>query len=196
VKEKVKKIMTKEEAKLHYQDCEDIEECWEDRFLEHLTFFRTKVPVPSLFTSRLKKLERDKLAAEALGIQFRDDCSLPDLPTFIPDELKSILVYQEGTRRLMEALFFLPNPLKTVKIVEEYLDFTKRFLNSIEFKNVEGIDVKLSVIPDHMELLKEIKRYELKGILRFSDLDMQDEDILVREVWRIGRLKEKVEQDV
>lgn len=188
--------MTKEEAKLHYQDCEDIEECWEDRFLEHLTFFRTKVPVPSLFTSRLKKLERDKLAAEALGIQFRDDCSLPDLPTFIPDELKSILVYQEGTRRLMEALFFLPNPLKTVKIVEEYLDFTKRFLNSIEFKNVEGIDVKLSVIPDHMELLKEIKRYELKGILRFSDLDMQDEDILVREVWRIGRLKEKVEQDV
>ena len=188
--------MTKEEAKLHYQDCEDIEECWEDRFLEHLTFFRTKVPVPSLFLSRLKKLERDKRAAEALGIQFRDDCSLPDLPTFIPDELKSILVYQEGTRRLMEALFFLPNPLKTVKIVEEYLDFTKRFLNSIEFKNVEGIDVKLSVIPDHMELLKEIKRYELKGILRFSDLDMQDEDILVREVWRIGRLKEKVEQDV
>lgn len=190
--------MNKEDALLIYRDCIDVEECWEEKLMEHLNFFRSKAIVPTVFRSRLERLMREAEAAEVLLKEtFTEVCGEVQIPEFGGTIRSGFDAYFGGINNLTAELFRSPYPINISFQVNEIIDFSGNFCrfvhDALKWK-VE--DVKVSVLPDPMLIYRSIESYEMKGIIHFNDLKSDASDDLVAELKRMIYLFNTYYKDV
>lgn len=186
--------MNKESALSFYLGCEDVEEAWEERFLAHIEFFRTKVAVPKLFQNRIVKLENDWRAAESLlGEQFDESLTDIELPNFSAIILTSVQAYYASLAEIHGKMHHNPNPPKTIDLAEKKLQLTQRFTAHVSAQcdwSVEE-DLAIGIEPDPMRIFESIRNFDAQGVSRFDQLKPNSLEPLVLEIKRWLRLSEQ-----
>lgn len=190
--------MNREEALSFYHGCDDIEDCWDERFMEHLNFFRTKVPLPSLFQKRIQKLKNDARAASILLKKtFAGNDIVPQVKVggdSISEVFKS---YFDAQNQCFTAMFRTPDPYFLELLAEKLISLTQEMAALIAERSVrEPGEVMLSKVPDPMYLIQEIEKHEMKGNRLFSDITNDYDDLLAHEIDRWISLNEKIKENV
>jgi len=190
--------MNREEALLIYRNCEDVEECWEEKLLEHLNFFRSKAIIPSVFRSRLDRLEREAEAAELiLEERFPVGFNEIELPSFNGNLRALFDAYYTGVNDLTGEMFRNPSVENIRMQVERLIGFSNRYYMYLHDQLKWDFDeVKVSVLPDPMYIYAAIDAYELKGIMELHDLNSETNDALVSEIKRMIQLFKSFYKDV
>lgn len=190
--------MNREEALSFYHGCDDIEDCWDERFMEHLNFFRTKVPLPSLFQKRIQKLRND---AKAASVLLERDWSGNDLVPSVEVKGESIAEvfrsYFDAQNQCFTAMFRTPDPYFLEAVAEQLMRLTQEMAALIAERSIRlPKEVVLSNVPDPMYLIQEIENHELKGNRLFSDITNDYNDLLAHEIDRWISLNEKIKDNV
>lgn len=191
--------MTKEEAHSIYFGCEDIEECWEDRLFDHLNFFRTKVPAPTLFMNRIHKLQTDAKAAEILlGMTFEEKANLQLGVSLVKGEIRETFdSYYAVLNELRSKMYQSPGPKKLEELALRIIDLTKEFSTYVSGAfEVTSVNELIGKEPDPMEVYEAIKKYESAGVRLFEQLDLTLDDTLTKELKRYITMNNKFGSNV
>lgn len=186
--------MNKETALSFYLACDDIEECWEERFLAHLEFFRTKVAVPKLYRSRISKLTNDWHAAEVLmNEQFSNEIIEVEIPAFQNEIFASVNSYYASLAEIHGGMHRNPNPQNVIFLAERKLEFTQLFTQFLSEQCAWELskDLSMGIEPDPMRIFESIRNFESQGVTRFDQLDQHSLEPLVLEVKRWLRIGEQ-----
>ena len=192
--------MTKEEAHSIYFGCEDIEECWEDRLFDHLNFFRTKVPAPTLFMNRIHKLQTDAKAAEILlGMTFEEKANLQLGVSLVKKrEIRETFdSYYAVLNELRSKMYQSPGPKNLEGLALRIIDLTKEFSTYLSgLFELNSANELIGKEPDPMEVYEAIKKYESKGVRLFEQLDLSKDDALTKELKRYITMNNKFGSNV
>lgn len=186
--------MNKETALSFYLACDDIEECWEERFLAHLEFFRTKVAVPKLYRSRISKLRNDWHAAEILmNEQFPNKLVEVEVPAFQNEIFESVKSYYASLAEIHGGMHRNPNPHNVIFLAESKLKLTKHFTQFISEQCDWDVvkELSIGIEPDPMRIFESIRNFESQGVKRFDQLGQHSLEPLVLEVKRWLRISEQ-----
>jgi hypothetical protein len=191
--------MTKSEAKIFFpfNEGDDLEELWEQRFFEQKQFLLTRPPIEKVFKSRVKKLQKQYDAYLALGgpeLNAKHDFQ-EETVEFNSSVLVSYRLFHDYRNVFKSKVLQAQHPNSLAKIIEAWTAMEGKYhkLWSNEVSKSNETQVALSKEPDPMEVLKAIK--EVGGEeLAFSDLHSRYAllpEVLQNEVKRLTLLSEK-----
>jgi hypothetical protein len=165
--------MTESEAKvfLSHQDAESLNDAYELILFDYKQFFITKPIVPKVFLARIEKLQKVVLAAEFLGINEKKSIHISEFSLSQTDVIREwVAQFEKLKNEWKKELSGCTGLLAVCNSVNHFLihfkDFTSKWP---DFPDL-NVDVKLSLEPDPMMLLEEMRRLNELGIITFTDL--------------------------
>lgn len=191
--------MTKSEAKIFFpfNEGDDLEELWEQRFFEQKQFFLTRPPIEKVFQSRIAKLLKQYDAYLLLGgdavknvpIDFKEETA------FEESVLASYRLFHNYRNTFKSQVLQAQHPDQLAKVINAWTSMEKEYhkLWSNEVSKSNEVQVALSKEPDPMEVLKAIKEVGDEE-LTFNDLYSRYAllpELLQNEVKRLTFLSEK-----
>lgn len=191
--------MTKSEAKIFFpfNEDEDLEELWEQRFFEQKQFFLTRPPMEKVFKSRIAKLQKQYdaylvLDGEAITVQGE---KREEEIAFSDSVLVSFRLFHDYRNKFKSQVLQAQHPDQLANVINAWTsmekEYHKRWSNEVSKSN--EVQVALSKEPDPMEVLKAIKEVGDEE-LTFSDLHSRYAllpELLQNEVKRLTLLFEK-----
>ena len=183
--------MTKLEAKLFFpeNDFDDIEEKYEEKLFEIKQFLISHLPTTKLFNSKLKQFSVLSSAFEAIGgkeVEF----VIPIQNKFeYGDDIEQtvVLFYQKENKIKLK--------LNSSQSFEEVAYYAHQLIDNLSVyarcwkhkDELNSTSVKMSDIPDSVELLKTIDIFKKNENLTFQDLfSLEGDNLLVKESIRLS----------
>jgi hypothetical protein len=165
--------MTEAEARvfLGCQDADNLKDTYDHVLFDYKQFFLTKPLVPKVFFARIEKLQKVILAAEVLGLNQKNSIVSSNWTLSQTDFFRDWVAQFEKIKNewkkdlsACESLGAISNSVKQFLI--HFNVFTSKWPDFTDMNT----DIKLSVEPDPMLLLEEMKRLNAIGIITFTDL--------------------------
>lgn len=168
--------MTKEEAKLffHWEEDQTAEDSWEEKLFEFKQFFLTRPPIPQVFLSRLKKLEKMRDAYLVLTDQSKEEEVVEehhDKTYDFSDKVIEAFNLQQGFRMKVKSELLRSNTFSAIQnSIMNWLTHEKSYMLKWRLNEpIDKSDILISKEPDPMELLEEIRQFEKRmGALTFE----------------------------
>lgn len=191
--------MTNSEAKIFFpfNEGDDLEELWEQRFFEQKQFFLTRPPMEKVFKSRIAKLLKQYDAYLLLGGEAVKNApvNLEEKIVFSESVLASYRLFHNYRNAFKSKVLQVQHPENLSQVIEAWTAMEKEYhkLWSNEESKMNETQVTLSKEPDPMEVLKAIKEVGGEELV-FSDLHSRYAllpEILQNEVKRLTLLSEK-----
>jgi hypothetical protein len=194
--------MTKKEASLFFklEEGQEADELWEEKFFEQKQFFLTRPPIPQVFSSRLKKLNKIHEAFLVLSDleKSQNDEINPNFPEIsFSEEVIEAFHHQQKFRMQMKTELLKANSLDLLRgTIQKWLFIEKEYMHKWKLeKSVKSSDVVVSKEPDPMELLESFRDFERQNsVLTFqkikNDAD-QLPDMIKNECKRLNLLYDK-----
>ena len=182
--------MTSEEARIYFMATEEDE--LENEFLtelfKHKNFFISTSPIPKVFLSRLKKLDKIQEAYKALG-GVEEKSSFEELKSNYNDKsLGEIFREYSSIRNVFKQKIMASNAINDIEsIVFNLLEETRMYANawSYDFESLDGVLVSNEM--DQMNVLNQIKKLEAVEPITIEAIQKLDsENVLVRESKRLS----------
>jgi hypothetical protein len=196
--------MKKSEAKIFFpfNEGDDPEELWEQRFFEQKQFFLTRPPMEKVFKSRIAKLLKQYDAYLLLGGEevSNTPIALDEEIAFNESVLASYRLFHNYRNAFKSKVLQAQHPDDLSQVIEAWTAMEKEYhkLWSNDESKLNEAQVILSKEPDPMEVLKAIK--EVGGEeLTFNDLQSRYAllpELLQNEVKRLTLLFEKETLDI
>jgi hypothetical protein len=191
--------MTNSEAKIFFpfNEGDDLEELWEQRFFEQKQFFLTRPPMEKVFKSRIAKLLKQYDAYLLLGGE-----TVNNTPIILDEEIEfsstvltSYRLFHNYRNAFKAKVLQVQHPEDLSQVIGAWTSMEKEYhkLWSNEESKLNEVQVTLSKEPDPMEVLKSIKEAGGEELV-FSDLQSRYAllpELLQNEVKRLTLLFEK-----
>ena len=188
-------MMTKDEAKLFFNVPDEVDawDYYDEQIFEYKQFFLSKAPIQKVFVAKLDKLIQ-------LDNAYRIWTDLPlenfDLITFrevvFSDQVLDAFQLFEQEKGVFKLKLMQAGDAKGVVLaVRCYLDIVKRYRIKwlIELESNTEFEGTISKEVDPMELLAEIRRFQLEGGKEFKDITkIGSNSFLLNEMKRVSLL--------
>ena len=189
--------MTEAEARifLGLENGEDPQEALEEQLFQFKQFFTSRPIIQSTFKSKLEKLKKLDEAACFFEIEHRDSL-VYETESFggFENIEEAFQCYQILKSILFQRIQIIRAPLELQQCVEDLLQLNSDYIRLWPNTNLNESAVILSKEVDPMELLADIKRMKVNGIMTFDDLAKEltePNSILRKESMRLFLLYQK-----
>lgn len=181
--------MTKDEALLIFEDCQDdLYDCYQEMLFEFKQWFFTRPVISKVFKAKLRKLERITQAYNIItekNDQIQVDYQQPDFSEVMLDSFNTFYAQKNIIKRQIsqsddggQLAFWVQSLLML------HLAFADYVCNK---SALEPIEVMVSNEPDPVEVIRELKRMQETGVQRFNELvNARDSEFVVQEINRLN----------
>ncbi|MCE3296234.1 MAG: hypothetical protein K0R65_1948 [Crocinitomicaceae bacterium] len=174
-------------------DAADLADALDEQLFEPKRFFTSRAPVRKLFQSRLDKLQKIRLAVEALDPAFVFTGKSPVTGISLQSDniLDVFRLYQQENRRLKTAITQSADPMEIYALTEALLELEKQYASKWVCDTAADEKTLVSKESDPMEILAAIKAFRDAGGNSFTDLkksEIQAPEALLNEMKRLSLL--------
>lgn len=183
--------MTREEARLYFQENEDLDEKYESLLFECKQLLINRLPTTKLFEAKLLWLKSNSEAFAALGGQEF---------TFIPPKTGPSRYSSNKVAETVAEHYLESNRLKLLlfnshSFLELKYNCNQLILNFNQYAlkwaiNLDGIkvdNIKISTVPDPMSILNAVELFNQAGLKYFSEISRNENDnLLLKESIRLS----------
>ena len=189
--------MTEAEARifLGLEKDDDPQEALEEQLFQFKKFFTSRPIIQSTFKSKLEKLKKLEEASKFFKLA-QGNSPVFETESFghFENILEAFQCYQILKNILFQRIQIVHSPLELQQCVEDLLRLNSDYIRLWPNTNIEPSSVILSKEVDPMELLADIKRMKVNGIMTFDDLAKEltePNSILRKESMRLFLLYQK-----
>ncbi|MCR9173663.1 MAG: hypothetical protein NXI10_14270 [bacterium] len=183
--------MTESEALLFLgiEDVEELEDTYEAKVFEWKNFFVNRFPVPKLFQSKIKQIQKLEAAYQCLGGE-SDNTEPISIDLAFGTTFKEVFhQYSERRAALKARLFRANSASELVQIAQSLVDLTLAYARCWDVESLNKTGVVVSKEPDPMDLLEAINAAEARGVHNKSKIeDLPENHLLLNEVKRLSLL--------
>ena len=183
--------MTKEEARLYFQENEDLDEKYETLLFECKQLLINRLPTTKLFEAKLLSLKSNSEAFAALGGQEVNFILPKKGPArYSSNKLaETVAEYYLESNRLKLLLFnshsFLELKYNCNQLILNFNQYALKW--AINLDGIKVDNIKMSTIPDPMSLLSAVELFNQKGFKHFNEININEHDnLLVKESIRLS----------
>ncbi|MDX2361127.1 MAG: hypothetical protein QNK23_09990 [Crocinitomicaceae bacterium] len=193
--------MTREEALLYLpiSGIEELDDVYDEILHEFRTFFISKVPTTSLFSSKIERLNKMHLAYEVLAEEkIEAEFHEVELLSFATDNLFDLVIaYQQNQSNLKREVMLSESVLELKIIAKQLIENMKLYALGWEDVSYDkNTEVKVSQSIDEVELLVELERLHKEERAVLSEVPKLNSDSYVyKEAIRLS-LWRKLERHV
>lgn len=191
--------MTSKEARIYFgaTDGDALENEFLIELFKHKNFFINTSPIPKIFLSRLKKLNKIQEAYNALG-GVEEDFTFEEVKSnYKGKSLGEAFREYNLIRNVLKQKIMASNTINAIEnIVFNLLEETRVYANAwrYDYESLDGVLVSNEM--DQMNVLNQIKKLEAVGPIAIEAIQKLDsENVLVRESKRLS-LWLKLDQNV
>ena len=183
--------MTVESAKLVLALSEEevLEDVFESKLFEFKNFFINNLPTSKLFEAKFKKIRQLAEAFRVLGGEEVKAGSNVENILIVSDKVYEIVIAQQAVvTKTKLKVFSSRNSADLIFFATQMIENLKRFAENWYVESLIGNqDVKMSDVPDQMQLLKALKAFNEEGKSTFSEiLTLPDDNLLMKESIRLS----------
>ncbi len=186
--------MTKDEAKIYFQDCSfDLDDCYREKLFSFKQFFTTRPVISKVFKAKLEKLDKliEAYSVLAEKVGSNEEPFSFDAPSFNDNLLDTFNLYYEAKNGLKESIFAARSGMQVSEGVQALLELERSLANHVtSYYELNDPDIKLSSEQDPMSILRDLKAMKEIGINSFVDIDFNSltnsvtEEIKRLHLWR------------
>ncbi len=165
---------------LGISDVLELEDAYEQKIFEWKNFFVNRFPIPTLFRSKIKQLEKLDEAYAALGgevIESSMDVAIK--LEFSSDFKEAFHQFQEQRAQLKSKLFSAFHASEVISVVQGLINLTQAYAEVWNDENLATTGIVMSKEPDPMDLLEAINDAGKSGVHNISKIDELPEGHLV-----------------
>lgn len=197
--------MTKEEAKLFfpYEEEDDLEELYDERFFEYKNFFLSKIPIRKVFESKLSKLTQMDKAYRLLQMDLNNinlpieasaEDAISEKNTVFSNTILDAFNQWEQLKGVCKQQISVATEINSLTLaIGQYISVTENYRD--KWITEEEIDIELSQLSkeeDPMQVYAAIKEFNEQGGRDFKDiLSMKSNLFLLKEMKRLSLLAKK-----
>lgn len=188
--------MTESEARIFFpfDEDEDLDDLYEDRFFEYKQFFLTKAIVGKVFRAKLEKLLKFEKAFTLISQkEYRTYPVELKKFSFSKNVLESYLSFETQKGDLKRKIGQATNAFELSEATQDLIRLVHAYYQMWN-RNIE-INVEIDSIskePDSMMILRAIRAFESAGGKTFSDIVEQNNNLeLLKEMKRVSLLLQK-----
>lgn len=173
--------MTTSEAKqfLSLSDGDSLEDVYEEKVFEWKNFFVNRFPVPSLFRSKIKQLEKLEDAYLVLG-GATSGSGNASIELEFSSSFKEAFHQFSQRRSVLKSQLFQSESASTIgSVVQVLIDLTESYARVWNDTELDTAGVVISKEPDPMDLLEAIIDAEKRGVHNISKIDILPMDHMV-----------------
>lgn len=183
--------MTIESAKLILAHTEEevLEDVFENKLFEFKNFFINNLPTSKLFEAKFKKIRQLAEAYSVLGGEEAKAVSHVENVLIVSDKVYEIVIAQQAVvTETKLKVFSSRNSADLIFFATQMIENLKRFAENWYVESLIGNqDVKMSDVPDQMQLLKALKVFNEEGKSTFNEiLTLPDDNLLMKESIRLS----------
>ena len=183
--------MTIERAKLVLAllEGEELEDVFESKLFEFKNFFINNLPTTKLFEAKFKKIRQIAEAYKILGGEETKFGIHTENILITSDQVNDIVVAQQAiVTETKLKVFSSRNSVDLIFFATQMIQNLKRFAENWYVEDVlTGRGVKMSDIPDQMQLLIALKAFNEEGKTTFSEiLTLPEDNLLMKESIRLS----------
>ena len=183
--------MTVESAKLVLALSEEqvLEDVFENKLFEFKNFFINNLPTSKLFEAKFKKIRQLAEAYSVLGGEEVKVGSNVENILIVSDKIyETVIAQQAVVTETKLKVFSSRNSADLIFFATQMIENLKRFAENWYVESLIGNqDVKMSDVPDQMQLLKALKAFNEEGKSTFSEiLTLPDDNLLMKESIRLS----------
>ena len=183
--------MTKEEARLYFHENDDIEEKYESILFECKQLLINRLPTTKLFRSSIQRLKLNSDAYKALGGQEVTFTPRTEkVNRYLSNQVSETVTefYLESNRlklQLFNSNSFVELKYNCNQLILNLKGFALKWVISLDGIEVE--DVKISTIPNPMNVLSAVELFNQEGFKYFNEININEHDnLLVKESIRLS----------
>ncbi len=190
--------MIKSDARLFfpYQEDDDLEDLYDERFFEFKQFFLTKSVVGKVFRAKLEKLRKFETAYSVICEQELDLIEPTNVIFNFSDCVsEAFLSFEQQKGELKRQIGQSKNGKELELEVDQIISLVRAYYQKWNHPISSDYTIdSISKEPDSMAILSAIRRFELNGGKTFSDIvEQKDNRELQIEMKRVSLLLEKFE---
>lgn len=188
--------MTEAEARLFFpfEEGDDLEDLYDERFFEYKQFFLTKAVVGRVFRAKLEKLLKFETAYSVL---ISTDIPLVqeqlDSFNFSDSVSEAFALFEQMKGEIRQKIGLARNTKDLIPYVEQLILLVKCYYQKWNTEKAIEIEIdSISKEPDSMEILRSVKAFESAGGKTFNDiLEQKGNEELQKEMKRVSLLLQK-----
>ena len=188
--------MTESEARLFFpfEEGDDLEDLYDERFFEFKQFFLTKAVVGRVFHAKLDKLIKFENAYTCLiHSEFKNVDVHFESINFSDVVSEAFALFEQKKGEIRQKIGQARGSKDLIPYVEQLIELVRSYYQ--KWQSPAELDVKIESIskePDSMQLLRAIKEFESAGGKTFQDvLEQKGNEELQKEMKRVSLLLQK-----